>query len=211
MLAARRSPRAARRAPLAALRLTHACGMLGLLFFLVSIAGAAPASPVPAPAAPTTLAVTPTHAASHATVSTTLAVTPTHAASHAPTVSPSPNATASGLTTAERLAADAARKRARRAAETEAQTAARKDADAARAAARRAAPREYYDGDLYLAAPVDMPLDSYFDTFETNPIAAQSFFWARSYNWQFERWRTSDFSAMSAADGADLKLSLIHI
>ena len=115
---------------------------------------------------------------------------------------------------AERVADARARARARedaavRDAEARARARAREDAAVreaerrrdkeARARARRLAKRTG-DGDMYLAAPDDMPPDSYFATFEQNPVAAQSLLWAGTYNWKFEHWRDIPFDSTMPSD-----------
>ena len=74
-----------------------------------------------------------------------------------------------------------------------------RDAAARDAAARRSA-RRAGDGTLYLAAPDDMPPDSYLATHEQNPLAAQALFWANTYNWKVERWRDVPFDATMPSD-----------
>ena len=90
-------------------------------------------------------------------------------------------------------------------AEAEARAAARQDPsvrapERARDAAARRSARRAGDGPLYLAAPEDMPPDSYLATHEQNPIAAQALFWANTYNWKFERWRDTPFDASMPSD-----------
>jgi len=56
---------------------------------------------------------------------------------------------------------------------------------------------EAADGPYRLAQPANMPRDSYFEAqFERNPVAAQAFFWGRSYNWLFADWRNVDFTSL---------------
>ncbi len=45
--------------------------------------------------------------------------------------------------------------------------------------------------------PPDMPSDAVLNEFESNVVAAQGLFWARTYKWLFEPWRDADFGAMS--------------
>jgi hypothetical protein len=49
---------------------------------------------------------------------------------------------------------------------------------------------------LPTSIPTSMPSDQYFYTFEKNPYAGESFFWARSFNWQFADWINKDFINM---------------
>ena len=79
----------------------------------------------------------------------------------------------------------------------------------ARAKARRLA-KCTGDGDMYLAAPDDTPPDSFFATYEQNPVAAQSLLWAGTYNWKFEHWRDIPFDSTMPSDEVEALLAAMN-
>ena len=92
------------------------------------------------------------------------------------------------------------------------QRAAQSLARAAEAKARNAASmsraRQPGQGEFVQAMPPDMPSDAVLNEFESNVVAAQGLFWARTYNWLFEPWRDADFGEMSEETAAELKAAM---
>jgi hypothetical protein len=105
---------------------------------------------------------------------------------------------------AEARAADADAHARRRAAQSPAQAA---EANA-RDAERKARSRQPGQGEFVQAMPPDMPSDAVLNEFESNVLAAQGLFWARTYNWLFEPWRDADFGAMSEETATELKAAM---
>ena len=105
---------------------------------------------------------------------------------------------------AEAKAADADAHARRRAAQSPAQAADAKAADAE----RKARARQPGQGEFVQAMPPDMPSDAVLNEFESNVVAAQGLFWARTYNWLFEPWRDADFGAMSEETATELKAAM---
>ena len=105
---------------------------------------------------------------------------------------------------AEAKAAHAAVEARRRAAQSPAQAAEAK----ARNAASMSRARKPGQGEFVQAMPPDMPSDAVLNEFESNVLAAQGLFWARTYNWLFEPWRDADFAAMSEETATELKAAM---
>ena len=105
---------------------------------------------------------------------------------------------------AEARAADADDHASRRAAQSPAQAA---EANA-RNAERKARARQASQGEFVQAMPPDMPSDAVLNEFESNVLASQGLFWARTYNWLFEPWRDADFGAMSEETATELKAAM---
>jgi len=78
----------------------------------------------------------------------------------------------------------------------------------ARDAERKARARQPGQGEFVQAMPPDMPSDAFLNEFESNVVAAQGLFWARTYNWLFEPWRDADFGAMSEGTATELKAAM---
>ena len=78
----------------------------------------------------------------------------------------------------------------------------------ARDAERKARARQPGQGEFVQAMPPDMPSDAVLNEFESNVVAAQGLFWARTYNWLFEPWRDADFGAMSEETATELKAAM---
>ena len=74
----------------------------------------------------------------------------------------------------------------------------------ARNAASMSRARQAGQGEFVQAMPPDMPSDAVLNEFESNVVAAQRLFWARTYNWLFEPWRDADFGAISEETAAEL-------
>ena len=105
---------------------------------------------------------------------------------------------------ADAKAAHAAVQARRRAAQSPAQAADAKAADAE----RKARARQPGQGEFVQAMPPDMPSDAVLNEFESNVVAAQGLFWARTYNWLFEPWRDTDFGEMSEETATELKAAM---
>ncbi len=90
------------------------------------------------------------------------------------------------------------------------QRAAQSPAQAAEAKARDAERKaqSLQPGQHVQVMPPDMPSDAVLNEFETNVVAAQGLFWARTHNWLFEPWRAADFGAMSKETATELKTAM---